>query len=253
MLFQNFKLKETSNDVQNVYFFGLINNVPAIYIFPFKKINNEEFFKISNEKNELINQNDIYYVYSTFIPLSFKYRLVYPATTEHLIKYNSKMIFKKETYAEYLQQSEKMSLNWIKNIFEGKTNEKIYYQDECMVLINNYKWDGLNVNNIQLLIIFKNSNLKSIRDLDSVELLYNAKNIIIQNIKNFGLTYNDIVCFFHYKPTYDHLHLHICNINLEGDPSMSVTRARLLEDVIYNIELDKNYYKRDIWHSMKKN
>ncbi|WUR04305.1 mRNA decapping enzyme [Vairimorpha necatrix] len=249
-MIKHFKVESVNLDQENIIYIGTIQSKPAICIFPKKSILQDEFLNIINEETELKLHNDIYYAYTVKSRVDLKFRLIWPATQKYNTKYSSKKIFTKESYDQYLKLPHEPVV-WIDNIIKGKEEKFKYYEDDKFILMPNYKWNELSTDDLQILLVFKDSNLRSIRDIKDEKLLEEGRDIVIENLKQFKLGYEDVVMFFHYKPTYEHLHLHVANINLEGSASLSVTRARLLEDVIYNIKIDKDYYKRDIWYSKK--
>ncbi|EJW02848.1 hypothetical protein EDEG_02761 [Edhazardia aedis USNM 41457] len=124
--------------------------------------------------------------------------------------------------------------------------ETIFYSDENFLIIPNYHWDMKSVENLYLVLIFKRENLYTIREIENISLLKEAKEKALFVCKKyFNLHEKNIYMFFHYHPTFYSLHLHVCNSNYFGMSSM-LGRAILLEDVINNIETDKEYYKKNI-------
>ncbi len=55
--------------------------------------------------------------------------------------------------------------------------------------------------------------------------------------KAFGLTKAKVRAFFHYHPTFYHLHVHFAYIDRIEKAGAYLGRGLLLEDVIENIEL----------------
>jgi m7GpppX diphosphatase len=254
MPINDFKLISTKTDSNFTVFVGKIKDKDAICVVPNKVIFNDEFELLLEEDKEIIQQNDIYTTYSVKSSQLFNIRLIYPATQKHIEKYLNNNKFVTESYEEYLKLRRDMTtVQWIKNIIDGVGNEKIYYSDEDFHLIANYKWNGIASDDLQLLLIFRNENLKTIRDLESETLLIKARDVIKREIVSFGLNYEDVIVFFHYPPTYNQLHLHIENINLKNSTATSVIRAKLLSDVIYSLSVDKDFYKRELSFGCKLN
>lgn len=251
-MIKHFKLDTFALDAENVIYVGKIHNEPAIVIVPKKSILTDDFLSIIQNDVELEFKNDIYSLYTSRADLGLNFRLICPATPKYMKKYMSKKEFTSESYEEYLKNRGTEPVQWIQNLLNGVSAENtIYDSNDKFVLIPNYKWSGTSTDDLHLLLIFKDANLRTLRDVTDINLLEEAKNYIIKKLPEFSLEYKDSVLFFHYKPTYDQLHLHITNVNLEGSSSLSVLRARLLEDVIYNLKLDINYYKKDMWYAKK--
>jgi len=130
-----------------------------------------------------------------------------------------------------------------------------------------------NIEKFSALVLVHRKDLKSIRDLDlkDVPLLQNIKHRIYDFVdKTFGETQNpeiprfvtpandnsrlehteepekqrvrprdQIRIFFHYKPTYFHLHLHVAHISSEKNE-----KDHRLDDVIEHLQLFPNYYQQ---------
>ena len=60
--------------------------------------------------------------------------------------------------------------------------------------------------------------------------------------EKYGVNASSIRAFFHYPPTYWHLHVHFCHTSISKKVSCEAGRAILIEDVIDNLEADPNYY-----------
>jgi m7GpppX diphosphatase len=88
--------------------------------------------------------------------------------------------------------------------------------------------------------------LKTIRDLNGshLELLKSIRDESYASIqKQYGLHKSQIKAFFHYYPTYYHLHVHFVHVKVFEKAGAVVGKAVPLEDVIENIEMfDSNYY-----------
>ena len=97
--------------------------------------------------------------------------------------------------------------------------------------------------------------LNSIRDLDSshLYLLENMRDKSLKAIEEkYCINQNKIRCFFHYQPTFYHLHLHINHLsnNLGDMPERNFS----LNQIIENLKIDSDYYKKvSIQYLVKKN
>lgn len=182
--------------------------------------------------------------------------LIYPATEMHIRKYTMEKVYRCESFSEYLKDTPFTPTPWIQTIFE-QTNglnmpilgEEIYYFNSDIVIIADNKWNR-NVNELYLLCLFKDSKYNSIRNLDEndLELLISVKNKIYEVVYDkFKLTHGDLCLYFHYRPTYYQLHIHIVNISKTTLCLYNCYRSILLDDVIKNITLNGNYYKKEIW------
>lgn len=242
-----------ANSEGNLYI-GRIRDKKAILIFPRQSVSEDIFIQLLSLPMEDIQSNDIYYSYKVSGPTYINFRVIYPATEEHIKKYSSKLVYVKETYEEYLDfvnSYAHISTNWMDNIIlqnKRNVNEKILYEDEEIMIIPDYKWNCQDIDTLHLLVIFKDLDLKTVRDIDSGDLLVRAQekaNNVLETM--FSLNSNHVFMFFHYRPTYLRLHIHIINIKIAYEGTASSTRAIPLHDVMYNLRMDPKYYKRDMF------
>jgi m7GpppX diphosphatase len=62
------------------------------------------------------------------------------------------------------------------------------------------------------------------------------------NLK-YGICSSRIKSYFHYQPSFYHLHVHFVSIEFDA-PASNVGCAVLLDDVINNLQLMSDYYQR---------
>lgn len=51
--------------------------------------------------------------------------------------------------------------------------------------------------------------------------------------------------YFHYQPSYAHLHVHFTHVKFDA-PGSDCLRAHLVEDVISNLQIDGDFYKKKL-------
>ncbi|XP_061690944.1 m7GpppX diphosphatase [Syngnathoides biaculeatus] len=205
-------------------------------------------------------RNDIYSTYRLQAPPhlnELKATVVLPATEKHVKKYQCQESFLVEETAEDYQaitlpfiQKQSFSVQWVYNILEKKAeSERIVFEDPDpklgFVLLPDFKWDQKQVDNLYLIAIPHQRNIKSLRDLTSehLPLLQNifqkGKDAILEKYK---LPAGKLRAYLHYQPSYYHLHVHFTNLGYEA-PGCGVERAHLLADVVQNLRSDPRYYK----------
>lgn len=205
--------------------------------------------------------NDVYGSYTGLLPSQqnpIKVTLIHPATEKHLEKHSvARMLMVDETPALYQNAllpyvaEKRFNHEWVYNILEHRSEaERIVYEDKDdqsgFVIVPDLKWDGVNLASLYLMAIVRRRDLASIRDLNEshLPLLRNiSSNGIDAVLKRYGLHRCDIRAYFHYLPSYYHLHVHITAVNFDA-PGRHVGRAHLLSTVINNIELMSDFYQR---------
>jgi m7GpppX diphosphatase len=141
---------------------------------------------------------------------------------------------------------EQFTLDWVYNILEHKQEtEKIIYEDSEFILLPDYKWNGQK-ESLYLLAIVTARDIKSIRDLNKshLPLLENINSKCLETIKSkFGVDPSQIRAYFHYQPSFYHLHVHFTYLKYDA-PGIFCEKSHLLASVINNIQLVPDYYKK---------
>jgi m7GpppX diphosphatase len=132
--------------------------------------------------------------------------------------------------------------NWIYDVLDEKKEKELrVFENEFFMLQKDWKFNvGDDLKTLYCLAIPKQRDLKSIRDLDSTHLpmlnsiLHESYSAIE---KMFGLPKQKLKAYFHYQPTYYHLHIHFVHVEHPAH-----AQAVGLEELIFNIELASDYY-----------
>ncbi|GCB64135.1 m7GpppX diphosphatase [Scyliorhinus torazame] len=214
-------------------------------------------------------RNDIYSTHHLYPLPSFneiKTTVVYPATEKHLKKYlKQEMYLINETADDYKTitspylQSQALSVQWVYNILEKKAEvERIIYENpdpqDGFLLIPDLKWNQKQVDDLYLIAICHRRGVKSLRDL-TAEHLTMLQNILQEGqvaiSKRYNTPQSQLRIYFHYQPSYYHLHIHFTALSYDAPGSM-VERAHLLSSVIENLQTDPEYYqKRTLTFALK--
>lgn len=174
-----------------------------------------------------------------------------PASEEDIKKYMYKKIIKvKETYNEYMTNVKPImhkNVKWIDNILDKSvSSENILYENQYCVFCPDLKWDRKNMDNFYGLIIMKNNDICCLRDLDGehVNMLEYIREDILGFIKKtYDIDEEDIRMYFHYPPSFWHLHIHV-NLVKNKHEGLSPDFCWNLWDVIQNLKLDEDYFKK---------
>eukprot|EP00915_Cephaloidophora_sp_WS-2016_P000631 GHVH01000774.1.p1 GENE.GHVH01000774.1~~GHVH01000774.1.p1 ORF type:complete len:134 (-),score=8.56 GHVH01000774.1:292-693(-) len=109
------------------------------------------------------------------------------------------------------------------------------------------KWNFNNSDSkesLHLLLIAMNKQLRSIRDLraEHIPMLEKMKEIIMKYLVTRYGTYKEFQIFFHYHPTFWHLHCHVSTLG-DRENSPTLGRSHLIDDVIENLKGDTCFYQ----------
>lgn len=173
---------------------------------------------------------------------------IYPASANHLSKFTTKFNYISESYNDYLNNADFLSTSWIDTLMESKENhEEIIFDADNYFVIGDNKWDRNDISSLYYLLIFKNQKYRSLREIESADILIQAKQDALKLCELAGLNEKDLCLYFHYRPSYFRLHMHIVNISKSKGFLGFATRNVLLDDAIRNIKKDKEYYKKDLY------
>ncbi|EGT49207.1 CBN-DCS-1 protein [Caenorhabditis brenneri] len=208
-----------------------------------------------------ISRNDIFGSYNIEVDGQLnllKSQLIYPVNERLIAKYRQeeKYVIREtpELYEKvtkpYIEKFQ-LNLNWVYNCLEKRSEvDKIVFEDpdknNGFLLMQDIKWDGKTLENLYVLAIIHRHGLKSVRDLtgDHLQMLYNIRDKSLKAInEKYGLRTDQIKCYFHYQPSFYHLHVHFINLKYDA-PASTTMSAILLDDVINNLELNSEHYKK---------
>ncbi|KAI5306986.1 hypothetical protein KEM56_005905 [Ascosphaera pollenicola] len=205
-----------------------------------------------------IQFNDIYFWYSAnaddVTRPDLQLKLIYPCTEKYIRKYSAqplrKVIETPETYQKLVRpwmekQREGGRLKWVYNILDGITEvqDVIFRHNDPLtgfVLLPDSQWDRKTLGTLHLLVLTERRDLMSIRDLTKndlpwLKLMYD--NLIREVTRVYpALSKDEIQLYFHYQPTYYHMHIHITNVHTEPTGGQAIGKAITVEDVLSRLE-----------------
>lgn len=157
----------------------------------------------------------------------------------------------------FLEKQPAGTNDWVYNILDHKAEtERIVYEDSDpdtgFILAPDFKWAG-QMEDFYCLAIIHNRGIKSIRDLtpNHLPLLRKLLHDAPRAIKNkYGLEESKLRIYFHYQPTYYHLHVHYSHIEYKA-PGTTAPHAHMLRTVIDDLEKGKSYGRATIPFTIK--
>lgn len=205
-----------------------------------KYMNDPKEYLVDNGKFKKYMKNDVYVT------------KISPYTNADVIKMQRKeFIVVNETPKMYDKMfketiSKEIPVKWIHNILNFKAEkENVLLYEKDFILTKDLKWNGKRYS-MYLLVIYRDESLYSIRSLTDkhIEMLKETKRVVINYCsQKFGFRNSELKMYFHYHPSYWHLHLHVQYVgSMIGKDSCFY--AETLDDVIYNLELRGDYYQK---------
>ncbi|KJH40381.1 scavenger mRNA decapping enzyme [Dictyocaulus viviparus] len=262
------------SDVSHKSLFVLLSNVKGeqgVFL-----LNKSAFSENADDINAILRsaelleimKNDIYGSYDAVIPSYLnmvKSQLIYPADEKIIAKYRQEEKFiineTAEDYRtitmEYIKNFQ-MDLKWVYNILSKESEaDRIIFEDpdpyNGFILSPDIKWDGKSIENLYLLAMIHRKGVRSIRvivakisDLtaDDLPLLENLRSHGLSAIREkYGVRPDQIRIYFHYQPSFYHLHVHFVCLKYDA-PASTTLAAVLLDDVVNNLKMVPDYYKK---------
>jgi len=206
---------------------------------------------------EEIFRNDKYSKFDLDIPGKWRAEVICPASDRDVQKHSEQSFqFIRETPEIYnnvtkpfIDGIDAKAIEWVYNILDGKKEvESVIADHEDYLIVKDYKWnDEAKVTAMHVLGMPKEKGeLKSIRDLRGKHLpllkaIQEAGLAALQ--EQYGIQANAVRCYFHYLPTFYHLHIHFDHI-AGGHSGHNVGKAVLLDDVIDALERDGDHFTK---------
>ncbi|TPP57349.1 Scavenger mRNA-decapping enzyme DcpS [Fasciola gigantica] len=245
-----------------------------------RKANGEHIIESEGAKSKwtakLLLSNDVYYrLYVTHgldLVSGVDMTVIYPAEKHHFKKYlPSGCRLYEETPAIYrsiivpfLSQKPR-DLSWVENILSGEAEtDRVIFSDgdpeQGFTLVLDYRWSGRQLNDLHCLGIIRRSDVTCLRDLRASHIpllkrmLHESRTVLSDKYTLTSeagqykqrLDRDQILAFFHYPPTFYHLHMHFIHINCGENHSTRAGRAHVAEEVIRNLEIDSEYYSKRV-------
>ncbi|RKP09041.1 scavenger mRNA decapping enzyme [Thamnocephalis sphaerospora] len=189
-----------------------------------------------------------------------KLTVVVPATEAHIRKYTRqerRMIREtpdiyQRVVLPYVEHLPKSRIHWLYNILDGiGEREHVLFNDpdpaHGFMLLPDSKWDKRTMESLYLLCLCHDRTIRSLRDLRAkhLPLLTNIRRQVGQvTSAKYGVPANQLRLFFHYQPSYYHLHVHVTHIQNTQLGGMTVGQAYLLDDVIDMLQLMDDYFQK---------
>ncbi|CAF3138458.1 unnamed protein product [Rotaria socialis] len=231
----------------------------AVLVFEKTPFHFDEVVKLMNDDQQQFKVdfiNDIYHKYTVEARSAcndIKLAFIHPATPLHIKKYSRKQSCLISETSEryqtivrpYIEQNQ-LNSQWVYNIIDGKSErERILLETDQFLLLPDIMWDGKSMDSLHLLVLVKSHGIHSIRDLkpEHIPLLESLLEKTLDFISTkYAIAKNVIRAFFHYPPTFYHLHVHFTTIHNRAC-GCEVERAHLVQDVMDHLALKPDYYQ----------
>mmetsp|Transcript_16821 Transcript_16821/g.30070 ORF Transcript_16821/g.30070 Transcript_16821/m.30070 type:complete len:296 (-) Transcript_16821:21686-22573(-) len=148
----------------------------------------------------------------------------------------------------WIEQIPPSMLQWVYNLLDHiSETEELFYEDPDpelgFSLVPDLKFKNYSAESFYFSVVLRRRDLKSIRDLRAthLDMLKRLELKVTEAISSrLGVAARHVQLFFHYWPSFYHLHLHATNLNFSNE----LPRGRSLTQVMHNLERDSEYYKK---------
>jgi m7GpppX diphosphatase len=178
----------------------------------------------------------------------------------------AKHVLVRETFAIYadpegliqkyqLRQTAPEKLEWVYNALDGKKEQELVVsRDEEIHLSKHPDWaKSDNPEEMYLLAMPMQRGVRSLRDItaEHLPMLRALRSRVTAALSDGSAAFEGVLphhvqCYFHYPPSYYHLHVHCVHLKrtYSGAMSNQIGHAHLLDDVIANVEAQSDFYQR---------
>jgi m7GpppX diphosphatase len=200
-------------------------------------------------------------------PPDLKLSLIYPCTDQHIKKYTQQplrtvtetpILYHKFVRPWIQKRRDVGKLDWIFNIIEGRTEqEDVIYregsvsksqsligtpeQDEGFLLLPDLNWDRKTMTSLHLLCLISRRDIWTIRDLTPrhIPWLVHIRSKVLHATASLypNISEDQLKLYFHYQPTYHHLHIHIVHVLLDAGATQAVGKAFGVENIMSMLEV----------------
>eukprot|EP00967_Tisochrysis_lutea_P133101 scaffold233065_cov36-Tisochrysis_lutea.AAC.3 len=150
--------------------------------------------------------------------------------------------------APFVSELPASQLAWVQAIMDRQAEmDRLLYEDSGAMMVPDTKWDLKDPETLYTLAIFKDRDIKSVRDLRGchIEMLKTLRAGALAELKErYGVSPSSLRVYMHYLPSFWWGHVHFASLTC---PAMSVTtsvgKAILLDDIIDNLQRDPEHYQ----------
>lgn len=211
---------------------------------------------IFTRDHKILGNNDIYFTGEVDIKMNFLSHYKCPATSEDIQSIGQLYSYKIESYEEYTIKRKQFVPGILDKIIEhvivnsSKTGDimvvsehiksKLLYDGPEFLIIEELNYDSSGV--LKLKLIYKNSNLFTIRDVSDPNILLRAKEEMLKIFAERGINENSICLYISLMPQDKRLHINATDISRQICISFEGGIV-LIDNCIKNLNITKDYYK----------
>lgn len=145
----------------------------------------------------------------------------------------------------YVEPMDMKHCNWVYSMLNNEKEVELrVVEHQDFYMQKDFKFNEGDLTTLYCLAVPKQRDLRSVRDLtaDHLPLLKAIRDECLAAIeKTFNVPSAKIMSYFHYQPTFYHLHAHFVHV----ERTMRDTRENVsLDSVIANIEMVPDFYQR---------
>lgn len=203
-------------------------------------------------------RNDKFSKFDVHLTDTWNAELICPVTDEDVMKYSQQdfLLIREDAKLynavtkPFIESTGPEQLAWVYSILDGEAEaQSVLASNDDFIIYKDYKYSpDSDITEMHYLGFPKAKGvLQSIRDLraEHVPMLQAIRDAGFAAIKEqFRVPVSKIRCYFHYLPTFYHLHIHFDHIGGQLLSGHNVGKAILVEDVIDNLLRDGDHYAK---------
>lgn len=243
----DFKIETTINRGRTTVSIGKIDNVPAVLEIRYPRPTLESIGDYIQKDHKIILNNDVYQTGEIDVQQEAEYDLACPASGDDIQNADRAYRYVSETYDEYLVKKAAFGKCWMDEMVENPgPRDGTRFEDEDFLVINDKNWNG-NVEDLLLLLIFKNRGYQTIRDVSDLDLVARARCLVSRLCCDLGVSERHICMYFDFRSKDTRLHIKVANISRCLSISDFGGWVVLVDNFIKNLSIDRDYYRKRLY------
>lgn len=233
-----FETETVVNKGRKIVYIGRIGGAPAILETRHPAVTMDNIGDYTRRDHRIVLSNDIYQTGEIDIEQEVGYTLRCPASEEDVRSAARTYRYVSETYDEYLARRASFGACWMDEAADSPPGDSILDSEDFLVVRD--RRDGSR----NLVLIFKNSAYRTIRDIEDTGLLARAREAAGSVHSHMGVDRDRVCVYFDIDPECKRLHMKIADISGHS-PAMEFGGWVVLADnAIKNLGIDRHYYRR---------
>lgn len=232
---RGFSAEKTFANPNKCVYIGRLNDLPAVLeLYPACSTDFEGVLKL---RHATVHHNDVYYT-GEFAQLgAYTYSLICPASVSDISAASAAFEYVRETYDQYLKRRiTRCECAWA-------DEKKRLFDDDILTL-----YDASSSSNFLWAIYLADQSILSIREVNGASLLKTVRKRVYARLSESDVDCSNICIYFYVNRMKCRLCLYVGDTIRTPLMFRNDQTVALLDTAIKNLEIDPDYYKKDLFY-----